>query len=94
MNALQEKQGILQQKREEWRSLYEAHSEKMDHPADVVEKMRALNDEMTDLGKAVDELKAMQERAAELKARHDEDNTPVDRIGHGNGSTPGSTPGE
>lgn len=91
MNALQEKAGVLQQKRDEWVALFEPHKEKMDHPADVVEKMQALNAEMTDLGKEVDRLKALQDQAAEVKAAQDRDNTPIDRVGFGNGN---DTPNE
>lgn len=83
MNALQEKAGKLQQLRSEWAELYEAHAEKMDHPAEVVEKMRQLNDEMTPLGKEVESLRALEEKAAEIKRYREIDETPVDPVGFG-----------
>lgn len=95
MNALQEKAGVLQQKREEWKTLYDAHAEKMDHPQDVVEKMQVLNAEMTDLGKEVDRLKALADQAAEYKAAQERDNTPIDNIGHGaTGDKPSNAEGK
>lgn len=83
MNALQEKSGRLQELRKQWGDLHAPHAEKMDHTAEVVDKMQQLNTEMADLGKEVERLKGIADQAAEIKSAQDQYNTPVDNVGHG-----------
>jgi HK97 family phage major capsid protein len=65
---LQEKQGVLDQKRAEMADIFAKYPD-MNMPVEVAEDLKQRNDELTDLGKEVDQLKAlekMQRENAEL----------------------------
>ncbi len=57
-NKLQEKQGVLDLKRKELADIFEKYPD-MNMDASVAADIKARNDELTDLGKEVDELKAL-----------------------------------
>lgn len=82
MNLLQEKGNQLDQKRQEWKAIYDGIEQSKDQKADI-EKMQALNAEMDDLGKEFQALKELEVRDREYKAAADYAAQVDDRFGHG-----------
>jgi len=57
---LQEKQGELEAKAKSLHEIFEKYPD-MNMPEDVAKSIKPLNDELTDLGKEVDSLKALEQ---------------------------------